>query len=69
MTDKSIPKNVSMYYDDWEIVKAVQKELGFRQLSAALRYALRDYVVMRETAGRPLPSLTTSDLRSLDVDD
>jgi len=41
--DKSTPKTVSMYADQWAVVEEVNEQFGFRNLSVALRHIINDY--------------------------
>lgn len=41
--DKAIPKTVTMYSDQWDMVDEVDQRYGFRNISSALRFILNDY--------------------------
>lgn len=43
-----IPKNVSMYQEQWEIVEAVNVQYGFRNTSTALRFIVNEYDRLKE---------------------
>lgn len=40
---KVVAKNISMYPEQWEVVEAVDREFGFRNLSQALRIIVDRY--------------------------
>ncbi len=42
-------RNVSMYQDDWSIVRQVEEQLGENNTSLALRHIVRDW--LRVTGG------------------
>jgi|CXWJ01.1.fsa_nt_gi hypothetical protein len=41
--DKSTPKTVSMYPDQWAVIDEIDAQFGFRNLSSALRWIINDY--------------------------
>lgn len=43
MTDKVIPRTVSMYSSDWDVVDEIDARYGFRSTSAALRYIVNRF--------------------------
>ena len=45
---KAIPKNVSMYQDDWLIVQAVNEKQNFRNQSQALRHIVNQYAIQNQ---------------------
>lgn len=40
---KAIPKNVSMYPDQWAVIEEVDQRYDFRNLSTALRFIVNEY--------------------------
>lgn len=40
---KVIPRNVSMYPEQWEVVDAIDNRYGFRNASTALRFIIEEY--------------------------
>lgn len=55
--DKSTPKTVSMYPDQWAVVDEVDTRFGFRNLSSALRYIINDYRRLKAQAAADQPQL------------
>jgi hypothetical protein len=47
LEDKSLPRNVSMYAEQWAVVEEVNEQFGFRNLSVALRHIINDYRRMK----------------------
>lgn len=45
--DKSLPRNVSMYAEQWAVVDEINDALGFRNVSIALRYIVTEYSRMK----------------------
>lgn len=45
--DKSTPKTVSMYPDQWAVVEEVNEQFNFRNLSIAMRHIVNEYRRMK----------------------
>lgn len=51
--DKSMPKTVSMYPEQWDLVEEVNDRFGFRNTSTALRFIINDYLRLKgQTEGQ-----------------
>lgn len=46
--DKAIPRNVSMYLEQWAAVEEVNEYFEFRSTSTALRYIVNEYRRLKE---------------------
>ena len=54
MTDEQVvPRNVSLYPNDWAVVNQVAKDTGQRSYSGALRYIITDWT--RRVKRQPVP--------------
>lgn len=51
--DRSIPKTVSMYPEQWALIEEINDRYGFRNISSALRFAVNDYRRLKATEGEP----------------
>jgi len=45
--DRSLPRNVSMYAEQWAVVDEINDRLGFRNVSIALRFIITEYARMK----------------------
>lgn len=60
MKDKAVPKNVSMYQEQWTLVDQVAAATGLNSTSAAVRFIISEYFRLKGN-GRPgSPSLLPS---------
>ena len=47
MAEQVIPRNISMYPEDWAIVDEVRKQYGYQGRSGAVRFIIRDWARLR----------------------
>lgn len=47
VNDKSTPRTIAMYSDQWAVVEEINDRYDFRNLSTAMRFIINDYRRLR----------------------